>query len=115
MIMNKEILVENLKKTLKAGAGILLALTLAACGNKGNAVQPAAAPERVDTGFVLTNAKSYDSADTAVIVKIKEDDGTITFLNLDTGRKYTLSYDGTSSITDKYGSALVCGAYIFRI
>ena len=56
--------------------------------------------ERVDTGFILTGPDSYDSADTAVLVDIDKDDSTVSFLNLDIGRRYTLSFDGTTKLYD---------------
>lgn len=62
--------------------------------------------ERVDTGFVLTGPESFDSADTAVLVEKNENDETVTFLNLDLGRRYTLSYDGTTGFYDKYGESI---------
>lgn len=62
--------------------------------------------ERVDTGFVLTGPDSFDSADTPVIVEINEDDKTVTFLNLEIGRRYTLSFDGTTKLYDKYGETV---------
>lgn len=62
--------------------------------------------ERVDTGFVLTGPESFDSADTAVLVEKNENDETVTFLNLDLGRHYTLSYDGTTGFYDKYGESI---------
>ena len=46
---------------------------------------------RIDTGFVVTNPDSYDSADTAVLVDINNVDNTVTLLNLDLGKRYTLS------------------------
>lgn len=64
------------------------------------------APQRVDTGFVLTGPESYDSADTAVVADIDEGMNTVTFLNLDIGRRYTLSMDGTTKLTDKYGDSI---------
>jgi len=60
----------------------------------------------VDTGFVVTNPDSYDSADTAVLVDINEVDKTVTLLNLDICRRYTLSMDGTTRFGDKYGKAI---------
>lgn len=59
-----------------------------------------------DTGFILTGPDSYDSADTPVVVDIDEDDNTVTFLNLELGRKYTLSMDGTTKLYDKYGESI---------
>lgn len=61
--------------------------------------------ERADTGFVLYGPDSYDSADTAVLVKKDKEAKTLTFLNLELGKRYTLSYDGTSKLYDKYGQA----------
>lgn len=48
---------------------------------------------------------SYDSMDTAVIVS-KNSDETITFMNIETGKNYTLSYIGATTIWDKYGEAM---------
>ena len=62
--------------------------------------------ERVDTGFILTGPDSYDSADTPVVVDINRDDMTVTFLNLDINRRYTLSVDGTTKFYDKYGESI---------
>ncbi len=62
--------------------------------------------ERVDTGFVLTGPDSYDSADTTVLVDKNKDEGTVTFLNLELGKRYTLSYDGTTKLYDKYGKSV---------
>lgn len=62
--------------------------------------------EYVDTGFVLAGPDSYDSADTPVVVDIDKDDNTVTFLNLEVSRKYTLSLDGTTQLYDKYGESI---------
>lgn len=59
--------------------------------------------QKPDTGFIPELPGSYDSADTAVVVKKNEKDSQITFFNIPTGRNYTLNYDGTTRITDKYG------------
>ena len=48
----------------------------------------------------------YDSADTAVIKKIHKQKKEITFYNLVRRKSYTLTYDGTTKLYDKYGSAL---------
>lgn len=50
--------------------------------------------------------ESYDSKDTAVLVDKQEKDTTLTFLNLNRGRRYTLSYDGTTQFCDKYGESI---------
>lgn len=76
-------------------------------GNPGSGDD--SATKLVDTGFILTGPDSYDSADTPVIVDINEDDNTVTFLNLELGRKYTLSMDGTTKLYDKYGESISLG------
>ena len=91
-------------------------VSLTGCGQTASpgtaAVQNTMAPtatteaERVDTGFVVTNPDSYDSADTAVLVDINSTDKSITFLNLDLSKRYTLSMDGTTHFADKYGKAM---------
>lgn len=60
----------------------------------------------IDTGFILAGPDSYDSADTPIIVDIDKDDKTVTFLNLEVSRKYTLSMDGTTQLYDKYGESI---------
>ena len=65
-----------------------------------------ASPERVDTGFVVTGPESFDSADTAILVGRDEKENTLTFLNLEVGRRYTLSMDGTTRMYDKYGQIM---------
>lgn len=63
-------------------------------------------PERIDTGFVVTGPESFDSADTAILVDRDEKENTLTFLNLELGRRYTLSVDGTTRMSDKYGQIM---------
>lgn len=48
----------------------------------------------------------YDSADRAVIYEKNMEDKEITFFNLDVYKTYTLAYDGTTTLYDKYGNAL---------
>ena len=59
----------------------------------------------VNSGFVEAVPGSYDSMDTAVLVS-KNSDETLTFMNLETGKNYTLSYTGATTIWDKYGEAM---------
>ena len=61
---------------------------------------------RVDPGFILTDADSYDSADTPMLVEKNNDDNTVTFLNFDVNKRYTLSVDGTTKFYDKYGESI---------
>jgi|GEM_PF-118410 len=55
---------------------------------------------------VISLVGKYDSADTAVIKSVDTSEKTITFRNHQTGKDYTLSYDNTSLIYDKYGRAI---------
>ncbi|MCM1187100.1 MAG: PEGA domain-containing protein [Lachnoclostridium sp.] len=48
----------------------------------------------------------YDSADTPILVAKNQDENTLTFLNLDLGRRYTLTMDGTTKFTNKYGEGI---------
>ncbi|MCM1104682.1 MAG: PEGA domain-containing protein [Clostridium sp.] len=48
----------------------------------------------------------YDSVDTAIVVRYDTEEKTISLRNLETGRQYTLSYDGTTRLSDKNGQAL---------
>lgn len=57
-------------------------------------------------GPVLPGPGSYDSADTAVLVNKNKDDNTVTLLNPELGKKYTLKVEGTSTLYDKYGEAV---------
>ena len=56
----------------------------------------------VDTGFSVSTVGSYDSADTAVVMDVDQENSCVVFMNMDTGRQYTLYYDGTTYVTDKY-------------
>ena len=101
------------KKKLKVTGilGILTVLTLTACTNpfsgaNGTEDVPSPSPTRFDTGFQLTGPESYDSADTAILVGRSSEDNTLTFLNLELGRRYTLSLDGTTRLYDKYGDGI---------
>lgn len=88
---------------------VMTALSFSGCSfpfmGKNEEDNQSSEPERVDTGFVLTGPDSYDSADTAILVDRNEEENTLTFLNLELGRRYTLSMDGTTRLYDRYGEA----------
>ena len=99
-------------KTGRRGKGlaavIMTVLSLSACALPITPFLEEKEPEgasqgRADTGFVVPGPESYDSADTAVLVDIDGKEGTVTLLNLELGRNYTLSMDGTTRLYDKYG------------
>lgn len=72
----------------------------------GSRTTPSPVPEQADTGFAAAGPESFDSADTAILVERDEEENLVTFLNMDLGRRYTLSMDGTTRLYDKYGSAI---------
>lgn len=102
----------NRKKRMRCKAGIWVALAavfLVSCGLKKESTGPSPTPSRADTGFTLTGPDSYDSADTAVLVGRDDAESTLTFLNLELGRRYTLTVDGTTTFRDKYGQSISLG------
>ncbi len=58
-----------------------------------------------NSGFIEATPGSFDSMDTAVLVS-KNEDETLTFMNIETGKNYTLAYSGATTIWDKYGEAM---------
>ena len=94
------------KKGIGMVLGVLAGVLLAGCSFLQEESTPPSEEEQGGTGFVLTGPGSYDSADTAVIVKIDKGEQTITFLNLVVSKNYTLQYDGTTVFSDKYGQPL---------
>ncbi len=82
--------------------GLLTACSIMPGSQAGQPALPAP-QEQPGTGFVPAGPNSYDSADTAVVVKRDSKESTVTLLNLDLGRTYTLSVEGTSNLYDKFG------------
>ncbi|MDE6604224.1 MAG: PEGA domain-containing protein [Lachnospiraceae bacterium] len=84
----------------------LAALVLTGCtseaSNIGRAKDKNGRPDVVDTGFTLSTVGSYDSADTAVVLSTDLDNKAVSLINMDTGKQYTLYYDGTTYVKDKY-------------
>lgn len=88
-------------------AGVLL---LTGCSFR-RAEQPAAGTGTTivleeDADAIPPQAPSYDSVDTAIVIRTDTQEKTISLRNLETGRQYTLSYDGTSLLSDKNGQAV---------
>lgn len=96
------------KNLILTVAGILFVLALAGCArsNPGNSTVESDSAQVPDTGFLLTGPGSFDSADTAVVVKINTIEQKITFLNLQVSKNYTLEYDGTTVFSDRYGQPM---------
>ncbi len=100
-------MIKHKSKRVIIGILCLLLFTAVGCGlgsRTGGAVQEGG--QDSDTGYILTGPGSYDSADTAVVVKVDTAESTITFWNLTVNKNYTLNYDGTTTFTDKYGQPL---------
>lgn len=93
---------------LASALGLLTACSVMPGSQAGQPApsMPPVSLEQPGTGFVPAGPNSYDSADTAVVVKRDSEAGTVTLLNLDLGRTYTLSVEGTSRLCDKYGEAM---------
>lgn len=66
----------------------------------------ASANKDSETGFVVAEAGSYDSADTAVVVEKDDENSAITFQNMQIGKQYTLTYNGATTIFDKHNETM---------
>ncbi|MGN1148573.1 MAG: PEGA domain-containing protein [Lachnospiraceae bacterium] len=98
----------KIKRRMLATICLLAAAFFSGCsfGKTESSTPETSAVQDNGTGFLLTGPGSYDSADTAVIVKINSTDKTITFFNLEISKNYTLEYDGTTVFSDKYGQPM---------
>lgn len=83
---------------------MILALVITGCTSQASNIGLARENDRdtIGTDFIVAEAGSYDSADTAVVLSTDLDGGNITFMNIATGKQYTLSYDGTTYVKDRY-------------
>lgn len=86
-------------------ASVVLSCALSGCGFT-NLTDTAQSVTHSDSGFVMMKPGLYDSEDTAIVVKKNTQDGTIQLQNIQTGKRYTLSYDGTTKLYDKYEQAI---------
>lgn len=105
--MKQKFLRSGKRPAVKAAA-ILLTVMMCGCAARETLPDESVPQEssRVDTGYVLTGPDSYDSADTALLVQKDKNDNSVTFLNLNRGRRYTLNFDGTTRLYDKYGESI---------
>lgn len=83
--------------------GLLVGM-LVGCGFWG--VQNEVEIEDLSSGFVTVAPGTYDSEDMAIVVNKDEEAFTLQLQNLQTGKRYTLQYDGATQIFDKYSHAL---------
>lgn len=87
-----------------------LALGLCAClltGCQENAAGPEPEEEIIIQGTYKETLA--DSMDEAVIMSVDEEKSQIRFYNLTIGRTYTLSYNGTTGMKNKFGDEIVAG------
>lgn len=91
-----------------AAVMIALALLITGCTSQASNVGMAKSKSKnvVDTGFTVSTVGSYDSADTAVVMSVDQQNNSVTLMNMDAGRQYTLYYDGTTYVTDKYNGPM---------
>ena len=92
-----------MNKKIKWIGLFFICIMLAGCSNIYNEKQEV---KELETGFIPARAGMYDSADTAVIKQINQSKQTITFYNIVRKRSYTLNFDGTTGLYDKYGSSI---------
>lgn len=94
--------------TQAAAVVAMLALLITGCTSQASNIGIAKDKTNnvVDTGFNVSTVGSYDSADTAVVVSVDSQNNAITFMNMDAGRQYTLYYDGTTYVQDKYSGPM---------
>lgn len=92
-----------MKKKMTAWTAYILLLLLSGCTfaepHQGNAPSTTQAPEQ--SAYTAPSIGDYDSVDTAIVVKKDTENRTISLRNLETGKQYTLAYDGTSILTDQ--------------
>ena len=82
---------------------MVMTLTLTGCTSEASNVGVAKDKQQaVDTGFTVATAGSYDSADTAVVISRDQENSAVVFMNMETGKQYTLYYDGTTYVKDKH-------------
>lgn len=95
---------DNIRRKIAYSIMIIGLLIITACGNS---LANSTTDKSSDTGFIITPAGTYDSADnSAILIKKSAEDKKVTFYNKSLGKKYTLNYDGTSKIYDKYGTSM---------
>ena len=104
-------LFDSLFKSIKTKISVVTACamvlaSLGGCGKTPVTGAPSGESTVSDTGFVLYGTYDYDSTDTAVLVSKDIEGATLTFMNSELGKRYTLGYDGTTGFYDRYGQMI---------
>ena len=98
----------NIRSVIASFLILSLSLLLSGCAGSDQAKIESSYDQTAVEGFVMPKAGTYDSADyEAIVVSIDREKNTCTLYNRMVGKNYTLFYDGTSKIFDKYGSLTV--------
>lgn len=85
---------------------ILLGYMMVGCSKETPKPQPEAEEVTIESTYVEILA---DSLDEAIIVSVSEGKKEIKFYNLVKGRTYTLTYDGTTGMKNRFGDEIVPG------
>ena len=96
---------KSFKRKGIAVAAVLTALILVA-GLICKPVSVRASDVNVYTSYNYLPVGSYDSADTAILQSVDTEERTVTFYNTTAARNYTLNYDGTTYVSDRYGTPM---------
>lgn len=90
-----------------SGMLLCMALALTGCGVLSPTQETDESYEqKMENVYQAPGPNSYDSADTAVLVKKDTEAGTVTLRNMEVGKQYTLYIVGTTTLTDRHGTAL---------
>lgn len=82
---------------------VMMIMVMSGCSARADMVPDNGSQAKtIHSGFVAKALGIYDSADTAIVISRDEAAKTMTFQNLETGKQYTLTYDGTTAVKDKY-------------
>lgn len=96
-----------MKKKNSRWCAIILAVlcmcTSGGCASKSVILQE---PEMIVADTVALASGIYDSEDIAIVVKKDTQNCTIQFQNLQTGKRYTLEYNGATTLWDKYNQPI---------
>ncbi len=77
---------------------------LTAC--TGNNIIEESVQDSLDSGLVLATPGNYDSIDTAILASKNLEENTLTFINQETKKRYTLYYDGATTYYNKYNESI---------
>lgn len=100
--LKRKIYMKNIRILLIGAISVLLM----GCASRNSNQAEKEAVTQVDTGFVMATAGVYDSVDTAVVIRRNAEEQTITFRNAELGKNYTLNYDSSTYVKDKYETAI---------